>query len=200
MTEAEREQINYIISHTLTGQISWGDLISRFSEETINSDTMEEILLELDNNNIQVIEPDFNVNKLEYDTFTYVSINVYKFNECIPELRKYENGSFFADYLEGQSIQQISENYKLDSKEITKKIKLFASYIECREIENKYIPLFLLYDITRSDAMLVLHLDNTLYRYLHLKSSLIPKEKFNNYKIPDNLKNVTTKLKKKESK
>ncbi len=200
MTKKEREQIDYIISHSITGTISWSDLISKFSEEVIKSDAMEEILLELDNNQIQVIEPEFKVNKAEYDDYTFVSIEVYKFKECIPEIRKYENGDFFADYLEGISVKKIAENNKLDLKEISKKIKTFASYIECREIENKYLPVFLLYDISRSDAMLILHLDNTLYRYLYLKSSLIPKEKIKNYTIPETLKSIVAKLKLKEIK
>lgn len=198
MTKAEREQINYIISHSISGTISWSDLISRFSEEVIKSDSMEEILLELDNNQIQVIEPEFKVTKTEYDDYTYVSIEVYKFNECIPELRKYENGDLFADYIEGNAIQTIAEKYKLDIKETTKKIKTFASYIECKIIENKYLPIFLLYDVSRSDALLVLHLDNTLYRYLYLKATLVTKETIKNLKIPDDFKSIVSSLKRKD--
>lgn len=199
MTEQEREQIDYIISHSIDGTVSWNDFLSRFPEDTIKSDAMEEILLELSNKDIQIIEPKYSINKVEYKDYIYITIEAYQFKECIPEIQKYENGNLVADYLEGKSISVISKKNNLEEKETLKRIKAFIRNIDCYELEKKYIPIFINYEVSRTDAILKLHLDTESYRFLLMKSSVFDVKDKRKYEIPESLKSIVESLKIREN-
>lgn len=199
MTVEDRDKLDFLISHAITKTISWEELRSSLSDELFQSDEMADVLLEIQNKEIDVIDFQQSVRTIENDKYTYIAMEVYKFKDCIPEIRKQENGKFIADYLEGKSLATIATNYGLDKKEVSKYVRRFCSYLSCDSLEYKYLPLFIKYEISITDAALLLHLDIQTFKFLHLKSLLLPKELYKNYKnIDSSFTDILEKLVEKE--
>ena len=198
MNNADRTALDFLISHALNKIISWDELRESLSDELFQSEEMADVLLEIQNKQIDVIDFQQNIRTTETDKYIFITMELYKFKDCIPEIRKQENGKYLADYLEGKTLSSISTDYGIDKAIAIKYIRTFCKYLSCDVLESKYLPLFIKYEISISEAMLLLHLDMSVYRFLSLKSKILPESEYKKYKsIDSSFINIVEKLKEK---
>ena len=175
MNENDKKKLDYLVSHAITNIISWDDLRKSLSDDLFQSDEMTDVLLYIQNQNIDIVDFKQTKNTTQYNNYNYITLEVYKFKDCIPEIKKQENGIYFAEYLK----------YRIDKKTVASFIRKFCSYTECSELESKYLPLFVKYQIKQKDAIDFLFLDIPTFKFLHLKSLILKQKDISKYRNID---------------
>ena len=94
MNNADRTALDFLISHALNKIISWDELRESLSDELFQSEEMADVLLEIQNKQIDVIDFQQNIRTTETDKYIFITMELYKFKDCIPEIRKQENGKY----------------------------------------------------------------------------------------------------------
>ncbi|MBO4516441.1 hypothetical protein J5751_03260 [bacterium] len=185
MNENDKKKLDYLVSHAITNIISWDDLRKSLSDDLFQSDEMTDVLLYIQNQNIDIVDFKQTKNTTQYNNYNYITLEVYKFKDCIPEIKKQENGIYFAEYLKGNTLDEISTKYRIDKKTVASFIRKFCSYTECSELESKYLPLFVKYQIKQKDAIDFLFLDIPTFKFLHLKSLILKQKDISKYRNID---------------
>ena len=198
ITEETREKLDSLISYAIAQEVTWDDLFNAFDAKTIESDEMEDILLELKKKNIKIIDTKNSVEDLSTDDYVYIKMNVAKFKDCIPILKKYEGGELFCDYLSGKKITQIANEYSIEKTDAIRKIRQFASYVYCWNLEKEFLGIFLEYKVPREFAIQDLHLDLEVFRFLNARSYVIPIEQYKKYPLLEKYYDFVKELEPKE--
>ena len=196
--KTSRDKLEGLINRAAAQELSWNDLFSAFDEKTIESDEMEEILLELEKRGINVIDSKANVEDLSTDDYVYVKMNVSKIKDCVPTLKKYKDGDIFCDYLCGKKISQIAQERSIEKADAIRRVKKFARCVSCWDLEKNCLAIFLEYRVTREVAEKELFLDLETFKFLNARSYAIPIDEYKKYVILEKYRELVKKLEAKE--
>lgn len=184
MNEKEKEIVNKIVHESVLKKITWDKFMNYFPIELQKSSNFFEILNEIQNKGIEIIDKiEYSeiINELELSTYIIAQAN--SFADVLPTLRKYPDGDMFTDYLKGMKMQTIAESKGIEKVEVVKRLKKFARYISCSEIEVPLLGVYVNYDLKPKDFSAIMCIDEVTSKYLYLKFATLPDEDKKHYKV-----------------